>query len=852
MGQLNYTAMNNEDTSKNNNTKNRYPRYCNGNVLTSQDLNESFDFLHEQMKSTRSLLFGQGILNGLTYQYDSEKGTITISPGRALTKSGSMIEELDTKEFAYYVDREHYVDDGLSNTSLEGIDFVLLESKQTDYCKELKEFVGIEKYLLGLQVVYKEERNEVCTPQSCSNQGAKVVIDFVPVLKKANSVEQFRQDASVGAIDELDAPSAFGLADYQVLPVFLRKAAGSFYERIEAVKKGLEAIGKISFKDIQWYDTLFGEDASLKEVLGASVEKLDAISFDNKKITTYFSFADDVHKAVSEFVAFYNDFLSRYRLTLGNRLEEIVILGEMKAADDLSADEMRYTLMETYREYDRSKEERILVRLLKRIVLMIDGFAPDGVVEVDKDFCFVPSYVVEKLGEREIPYYYQNRVELGEYWDAHNDHHVETKTNSNLAMADFNKADLYRLNFDQANADLLKSSLRRQAKTKNLPVIILQYELEGDDVSYCLESYKTKAQGQEVPLDGEAISRPIFNKNLINSSDQNKVINAFNGLWAYYPKFDVEKAAQSIASLRESLIEEIRQSIYLLTKEDELKVGEKKAMEFIMLAILYHRVKKGNLLNPVNMPGTDFVGGVEKRDVLLLVTHHGKVLTCLNMPYLSLILNEAMFRNQLDEYYKEEKESDLQAIFNPQSIGSGSNLIEPVKEGYDLFMLRYGRNKEHTANYLRERGKITFRKAMDMVNSLPRLIFNTETWEEAYRICFVLNERLKSNVLIVPAGMAKTDANGKLTDFIPEKFDIKVTLFEEGKAENLDTKQRAQKAVEKLKIKLPSLKKSIEASEDPSDLQAVWMRDLTSEMLKIEKLVKLDMDAVFEFYPVSK
>lgn len=843
--------MNNEDTSKNNNTKNRYPRYCNGNVLTSQDLNESFDFLHEQMKSTRSLLFGQGILNGLTYQYDSEKGTITISPGRALTKSGSLIEELDTTEFAYYVDREHYVEDGLSNQSLEGVDFVLLESKQSDYCKELKELIDIEKYLLGLQVVYKEVRNEVCTPQSCSNQGAKVVIDFVPVLKKATSVEQLKQDASLGSIDELEVPSAFGLADYQVLPVFLRKAASSFYERIEAVKKGLEAMGKISFKDIQWYDTLFGENASLKEVLGASVEKLDAISFDNKKITTYFSFADDVHKGVSEFIAFYNDFLSRYRLTLGNRLEEIVILGEMKAADDLSADETRYTLMETYREYDRSKEERILVRLLKRIVLMIDGFAPDGVVEVEKDFCFVPSYVIEKLGEREIPHYYQNRVELGEYWDAHNDHHVETKTNSNLAMADFNKADLYRLNFDQANADMLKLSLRRQAKTKNLPVIILQYELEGDDVSYCLENYKAKAQ-QEMPLDGEVVSRAIFNKNLINSSDQNKIINAFNSLWAYYPKFEVVKAAQSIASLRESLIEEIRQSIYLLTKEDELKVGEKKAMEFIMLAILYHRVKKDGLFNPVNMPGTDFVGGVEKRDVLLLVSHHGKVLTCLNMPYLSLILNEAMFRDQLDEYYKEEKESDLQAIFNPQSVESGSSLIEPVKEGYDLFMLRYGRNKEHTANYLRERGKITFRKAMDMVNSLPRFIFNTKTWEEAYRICFVLNERLKSNVLIVPVEMAKTDANGKLKGFVSEKFDIKVTLFEEGKAENLDTKQRAQKAVMRLKSLLPNLKNSIEASEDPSDLQAVWMRNLTSKKLSVTDLANLNTDAVFEFYPVSK
>ena len=76
--------MENEGTNKGEN-HNEYPLFCDGNVLTSNDLNKSFEFLHTQVKFTRSLLFGQGIVNGLTYYFDgSDKGEIVIRPGVAI------------------------------------------------------------------------------------------------------------------------------------------------------------------------------------------------------------------------------------------------------------------------------------------------------------------------------------------------------------------------------------------------------------------------------------------------------------------------------------------------------------------------------------------------------------------------------------------------------------------------------------------------------------------------------------------------------------------------------------------------------------------------------------------------
>lgn len=843
--------MNNEDTNMNNEATNKYPIFHDGNVLTSEDLNGSFDFLHKQVKNTRSLLFGQGILNGLTCKYDSTEGAITISPGTALTASGSLIEVPEEKKYEYWVAPNSYPGQELIGGAVDDIVCFLESEDEIEGLNESeKENRRIEKhldhtndYLLGLQVVlhevYKNEKDRICTEQSCSLRGDAVEIKFVPFLMKPNVGKS--KSKKFDSVPQLESSSAVGLADYAILPIFLRKAADLYYEKIAAIKVGISAIEKIDFEHLlsefqwQWFNSLFGEGTGLQ----TSMNLLDSICFDNSKVNTYLSFVDDVHKAVNEFITFYNDFHSRYQLALDSRLDEAVILGKLVVAEGAVDDAKRYTWTETYRDYNRSKDERILVRLLKRITLLIECFSPAASM-ADEDVHFTPSSVNAKLGEREIPHYYQSLGDLSEYWDAHNDIHSERQEVSSSSADAFGKADLYRLGFDKLNIYKLED-LRAQAKANNLPVIILKYELEGDDISYCLENYKNESQKSSNSLGGKVVSDLFFSKGIIENADKNKVIDALNELWDYYPAFDVREASQKLsANLRETLIEEIRQSIYLITKENtNITTAEKKALEFVMMSILCHRGKTG-LITPNNLPGVDFVGGVEKRDVLLLVTHRDKVLACMNMPYLSLILNEAMFRDQLDEYNKEKKESDLKSIFKPQKVESGENLVQP-KEGFDLFMLRYGRNKQHTANYLRERGKMTLRKALDMFENLPVFIFNTKTWEEAFRICFVLNERMKSNVLIAPVETTTTEKSGKLKSFVPKQFDVKVTLFEE---------ETAETAARRLRQLFKNI--TIEASKDPSEPKTVWMRKLTPQKLSVGQLAKLEMDAVFELIPVSK
>ena len=893
--------MNNEDTNMNNEATNKYPIFHDGNVLTSDDLNGSFDFLHKQVKNTRSLLFGQGILNGLTCKYDSAEGAITISSGTALTALGSLIEISKEMKYEYWVAPENYPEKEWLGGAMDDVVCFLESEEEIDGLDESeKESRRIEKhldhtndYLLGLQVVlhdvYKNEKDRICTEQSCSLRGDAVEIKFVPFLMKPSEGKNNRENPTFDFIPKLESSSASSLADYPILPIFLRKAADRYYDRIAAIKTGISAIEKIDFKgllsEFQWqlFMSLFGAGTDLQ----TSMNLLDSIRFDNRRVNTYLSFVDDVHEAVNEFIAFYNDFQSRYQLTLDSRFDDAVILGKLVAADGAVDDATRYTWTETYRDYNRSKDERILVRLLKRITLLIESFSPTESI-ADEEVHFTPSSVNAKLGEREIPHYYQSWRGLTEYWDAHNDIHSNQQEAFASSADAFDKADLYRLSFDNLSAFKL-DDLRAQAKENNLPIVVLKYELEGDDASYCLEDY-VELQGWDVTCNAQDISNLIVDqewdkdKKIIAEKDKSDVNTVIDRLWDYYSEYDVSGASDVITGLglRDTLVEEIKQSIYLWTmkKKDKVMtaedVGVKKALEFVMMAILCHRGNKEDLLNPVNLSGVDFVGGVEKRDVLLLVTHRDKVLTCLNMPYLSLILNQAMFEEQLKKYDQERKAGDLKYIFKsrkvevvePVKVDSvepiGVDSVEPITdwseepaagedeeivsqsepqiENLDLFMLRYGKNKQNTAKFLKERKDIMLKDAVNLLDNLPMFVFDTETREEANEICFASNEELKASYLIVPAGMANKDTSGKLESFVPQLFDIKVTLFEEGKE---------KEAVKKLQTSLPDIKDSIEVL-DYSGEKTVWMRQLTPERLSVEDLTNLKMDAVFELCPISE
>ncbi len=77
----------------------KYPVYSPGQMLSSQQLNMSFNYLNEQIHSATQILGGKGIIKGLDISISNDN-ILTIFPGQAIDALGRIIyieEEIKTK-----------------------------------------------------------------------------------------------------------------------------------------------------------------------------------------------------------------------------------------------------------------------------------------------------------------------------------------------------------------------------------------------------------------------------------------------------------------------------------------------------------------------------------------------------------------------------------------------------------------------------------------------------------------------------------------------------------------------------------------------------------------------------------
>ena len=70
-----------------------YPVFENGQVLTSEHLNDIVDYLEPQDRLTRSRLIGIGVVCGFRPAWRASAQTLTLSHGAAVTSEGYLIAE---------------------------------------------------------------------------------------------------------------------------------------------------------------------------------------------------------------------------------------------------------------------------------------------------------------------------------------------------------------------------------------------------------------------------------------------------------------------------------------------------------------------------------------------------------------------------------------------------------------------------------------------------------------------------------------------------------------------------------------------------------------------------------------
>ena len=176
-----------------------YPKFEEGQVLTSKAMNSYFGYVDEQERLTRAQLLGVGIINGLEFNY--KDNAITITKGTAVTADGYLIElpKDTTYTLAYEYDKNSDMlakrnplketDDEEFNKMLSHIKYVLYEnesdaSKHNQNLSKSKNIPeDLSKYIISLMVDFvSQDTITQCNELSCDIVQSNFQIEIRPVL----------------------------------------------------------------------------------------------------------------------------------------------------------------------------------------------------------------------------------------------------------------------------------------------------------------------------------------------------------------------------------------------------------------------------------------------------------------------------------------------------------------------------------------------------------------------------------------------------------------------------------------------------------------------------------------------
>ena len=137
--------------------------------------------------------------------------------------------------------------------------------------------------------------------------------------------------------------------------------------------------------------------------------------------------------------------------------------------------------------------------------------------------------------------------------------------------------------YDTIEVEELRKRLQLEIDKYNLPVILLQQDIDGDEISFSLENYTNVSPQSQEPINAKELVDLIVDykiKGQISNSNGSPIIKKTQKkhthdtlvkvLQTYNLPNNILLASKMFDTLeRSSLMEEIRQSIYLIVKEKE-------------------------------------------------------------------------------------------------------------------------------------------------------------------------------------------------------------------------------------------------------------------------------------------
>lgn len=167
-----------------------YPEFVPDQVLTSDHLNNLFDYLDEQERMTRANLLGIGIVCGL--EVKTESNVITVTKGVGVTSAGYLIRQETDKQYRAFkpydtAKKEYY--EKFVHTELNPVVpkfelFELRENVSDDPENNVLSGItgGLGEYVVLLFVELLQDQSKNCDPNSCDDKGINVTATVKPLL----------------------------------------------------------------------------------------------------------------------------------------------------------------------------------------------------------------------------------------------------------------------------------------------------------------------------------------------------------------------------------------------------------------------------------------------------------------------------------------------------------------------------------------------------------------------------------------------------------------------------------------------------------------------------------------------
>lgn len=426
---------------------NNYPVFEGSQVLTSEQLNDLFNYLDQQNRYTRSKLIGIGVVCGLNVS--AEVDSVNLSKGIGITSDGFLIRMPDCKmryrrQYAlpggvFYDPFGDFDDDGVYSQDEDINLYELLSSVPSEglYEEIDNDFLNDKYMLIYLECFDRDPRS--CLGKNCEDLGKERIFTIrklavnqsglIKILEKKDGTigNPFFTSSSLKFIDlqkPLFQPDSVECASYEGFTNhYIDIIKGN--ENVENVFELLFGVGRNNGLLLQTYDEfepvlnyaynyknpLTGNTrysnvkSDIKEILGGSK---DPQSYSIQYVYEYLCLLIQAYHEYAEMAELLASACSPVK-----EFSLHILLGKIKFDAEKEEDELDLLGLSRFRHqflqpkiFNQQKElERKVISLHKRLVLMIESYDITKISNDNLPLKITPTETGGLLGNTSIPHY---------------------------------------------------------------------------------------------------------------------------------------------------------------------------------------------------------------------------------------------------------------------------------------------------------------------------------------------------------------------------------------------------------------------------------------------------------------